>query len=45
VDVGVVLDLPTPGVEDTVEAESGSAGLAGGADVLVFYRALAGWTR
>ena len=35
VDVGVVLDLPTPGVEDTGEAESGSAGL-GGADVLVF---------
>ena len=41
--MGVVLHLPTPSVEDTGEAESGSAGL-GGADVLVFCRALAGWT-
>ena len=33
VDVGVVLDLATPGVEDTGEAELGAAGLGGG-DVL-----------
>ena len=33
VDVGVVLDLPAPGVEDAGEAESGSVVL-GGADVL-----------
>ncbi len=33
VDVGMVLDLPAPGVEDAGEAEFGSVGL-GGADVL-----------